>query len=164
MVRAPPAIVARPLSDADREAIAAWHYPDALAIYDPGPDAFALREPEHFALGRSDGELIGHATLGEQARGPGGVYESTPSIVDIGMGLRPDLVGEGLGATALVVVIEEALRRLSPSRVRATVAAPNGRATALVTHLDFDESHRFHRRSDGREFVLYERDAAAGES
>lgn len=158
MVRAPSVIVARPLCDADREAIATWRYPGALAIYDPGPDAFALREPEHFAVGRADGELIGYATLGEQARVPGGAYELTPSVVDIGMGLRPDLVGEGLGATALLVVIEEAWRRLSPSRIRATVAAANGRATALVTHLGFQQSHRFHRSSDGREFLQYERD------
>lgn len=152
-------MVARPLSDADREAIAAWHYPGTLAIYDPGADAFALREPDHFALASADGALIGYGTLGEQARVPGGAYESIPGVVDVGMGLRPALVGRGLGPPALLVVIDEALRRSAATRLRATVATANERATALVTHLGFRPSHRFRRARDGREFVQYERAA-----
>ena len=151
--------MARPLSDEDRQAIAGWHYAGALTIYDPGQDAFALREPEHFALVDGEGALMGYATLGEQARVPGGTYESNPGVLDLGMGLRPDWVGRGLGARALGVVIAEASRRMSPSRIRATVAAVNGRATALVTHLGFQASHRFQRERDGREFVQYEREA-----
>ncbi len=158
----PQSIVARALSDADREAISGWHYPEALAIYDPGPGAHELREPEHFALAWPDGELIGYATLGEQAQVPGGSYAADSGTTDLGMGLRPDLVGRGLGATALLAVIDEAVRRTPTARLRVTVAESNARATALVTHAGFQASHHFTRGRDGRGFIQYERDAVGG--
>lgn len=151
----------RPLVDADREAIATWRYTDALAIYDPGQAASELREPDHFALVREDGELIGYGTLGEEARVPGGQYGSGASIVDVGLGLRPDLVGSGLGASALDAVIEHARRVRLAGRVRATVAEANGRASALVTNAGFRPTFRFQRQSDGRHFAQFERAAGA---
>jgi [ribosomal protein S18]-alanine N-acetyltransferase len=103
--------------------------------------------------------LVGYGTFGSAARVPGGGYREDPGVVDLGMGLRPDLVGKGHGADALNALIVEAARRFSPTRYRVTVASANRRATALVKRLGFQPTHRFERPSDGREFVQYERDA-----
>ena len=156
----PQQIIIRPLTNADRESISGWRYEGDLAIYDPGEGALQLRGPDHVALADSDGYLIGYGTLGVQAQVPGGTYEGGGAVVDLGLGLRPDLVGCGHGPTAVRALMDDTQRRLSPERFRVTVAAPNKRATALVVGLGFHQSYAFTRASDGREFAQYERRAA----
>jgi RimJ/RimL family protein N-acetyltransferase len=107
---------------------------------------------------RDTGALLGYGTLGSEARVPGGAYTDDPGVLDIGLGLRPDLVGRGLGAHALSAVIANVRARLPIRQVRATIASVNLRATALVQRLGFTATHRFRRPSDGREFVQYERE------
>lgn len=144
----------RTLSDLDREAIASWRYPGELAIYDPGSGAAELRAPDHVALVSPDGTLLGYGSLGRQGQVPGGRYDG--DAIDLGMGLRPDLVGRGLGPAALSVLIDYAKR--DHDRVRVTVADANPRAGALVRDLGFAPSHRFARASDGRAFTQFEHD------
>lgn len=154
---AQPDVVVRPLTDADREAISTWRYPGELAIYSPGDDAFALEEPDHVALSSSRGELYGYGTIGAEAQVPGGRYDVADGVLDVGLGLRPDLVGAGLGGPAMQAVLAVAGARLAPARFRATVAVANRRAAGLVLRLGFQPTHTFPRPSDGREFVQYER-------
>lgn len=154
-----PRVIVRALHDEDRNEIAQWHYPGDLAIYDPGPGAADLRAPDHVALASPYGELVGYGTFGRQAQVPGGAYPVVSAAVDLGLGLRPDLVGMGYGADALFALIEEGKRRLAPARFRVTVASANARATALVERAGFRRAHRFERPTDEREFVQYERDA-----
>ncbi|MCH9687910.1 MAG: GNAT family N-acetyltransferase [Deltaproteobacteria bacterium] len=156
-------IAVRSLTDADRGAIATWHYGGDLAIYDPGPGAMALREPDHIALVNTDGVLLGYGTTGVEARVPGGRYDGDGSdgsdggCVDLGLGLRPDLVGAGHGAPALLALMAWASRELRANRFRATIAAVNPRANGLMRSLGFAQTHRFVRPRDGRQFVQYER-------
>ena len=158
MTEAPEAVVVRSLTDADRAAISAWVYLGDLAIYSPGLGAFDLVEPEHVALASTDGALLGYGTFGPEAQVPGGEYCSANQAVDLGLGLRPDLVGSGYGARALRALIRHGDARFSATAFRATVAAQNQRATRLVQRLGFQEAHRFRRASDNREFVQYERE------
>lgn len=153
--RAP--LTIRALTDADRQAIAAWYYADDLSLYDPGPGALELRAPDHVALLSEDGTLLGFGTMGADARVAGGRYDSAETVLDLGVGLCPAHVGQGHGAAALVALIARALDQDSATRLRVTIAAFNGRATALAHKLGFQPSHRFTRTSDGRAFVQYER-------
>lgn len=152
-------VVIRPLTEEDRAEIARWHYGGELSIYDPGVGATELRAPDHVAFAAPDEGLIGYGTLGAEARVRGGDYRDTTKIVDLGIGLRPVLVGKGRGAEALRVLIAYAEQQHASGRCRATVASANGRATALVVRLGFRPTHRFERPGDGRAFVQYERDA-----
>lgn len=147
----------RELSDEDRKNIAGWAYPGDLQIYDPGPGALMLRPPDHVALVGVDGALVGYGTVGPDAQVPGGAYPDVGSIVDLGIGLRPSLVGRGYGAAALEVLATEARSRGPVTRLRVTVAAENLRASALVGKLGFHATHRFVRERDARAFVQYER-------
>ncbi len=149
----------RPLTDADRHAIATWRYDGDLSIYDPGAGAAQLRAPDHVALATEDGALLGYGTLGVEAQVPGGRYDA-PAI-DLGLGVRPDLVGAGRGAAFLRVLLDYAAAREPALTPRVTVAAANARATALVTGQGFVPTHRFTRGRDGRQFVQYERGAGA---
>ena len=103
--------------------------------------------------------MLGYGTMGSEARVPGGAYRGSDEILDLGLGLHPDLVGHGQGAQALLALIEHGLRTRVPCRVRVTIAIANKRATRLVMRLGFRETHRFHRPTDRRRFVQYERDA-----
>lgn len=148
-------IVHSDLTDADREAIARWRYGGDLALYSPGEGAHQLRAPDHVALRTPTDPLLGYGTAGVEARVPGGLYEGE-LVVDLGLGLRPDLVGAGLGAEALRAVIVWVRATRETSHVRATVAAENRRATALVLRAGFSASHQFTRPRDGRAFVQYD--------
>ena len=147
----------RDLTDADRAAIAAWRYPGALSIYDPGEGAAALRSPDHVAFIDEHDDLLGYGTLGAEARVPGGCYEANEATVDVGLGLRPDRVGHRLGGLALEALAAYVGRDGSVRQLRATVAASNARATAFVRAEGFDERSRFVRQADGRAFVIYVR-------
>ena len=107
-------VVIRSLTDADRTAISKWRYPGDLAIYDPGRSAFDLTEPDHVALASINGALLGYGTLGTDARVPGGRYDPGDETVDVGLGLRPDLVGAGYGTPALLALLTEAARGSGP--------------------------------------------------
>ena len=149
-------VAVRPLSDADRQRIATWQYDGDLTLYDPGPAAVEMRGSDHVALVISDGTLVGYGTVGSEAQVPGGTYPEAGDVVDIGIGLLPALVGKGYGGRAVLALMADVERRFSPSQFRVTVAAANGRATALVLREGFRPTHRFARASDGREFVQYE--------
>ena len=148
-------IVHSELTDTDRDAIARWRYEGDLALYSPGEGAHQLRAPDHVALRSPADPLLGYGTAGVEARVPGGLYEGR-LVLDVGLGLRPDLVGAGLGADALRVVIAWVRATRETSHVRATVAAENRRATALVLRAGFSASHQFTRPEDGRAFVQYD--------
>ena len=98
------AIRIRALSDSDREAIATWRYPGELAIYDPRGAAAELCAPDHVAPASADGTLLGYGSFGPEGQVPGGRYDA--SAIDLGMGLRPDLVGRGLGPRSNRIVMD----------------------------------------------------------
>ena len=73
---------------------------------------------------------------------PGGDY-SAPAL-DIGIGLRPDQTGQGLGRIVLARFFEHLLDLgYPPAPLRATIAAFNLRSQRTFLHLGFQETARF---------------------
>jgi [ribosomal protein S18]-alanine N-acetyltransferase len=72
------------------------------------------------------GELVALCTFGEDGQVPGGDYLA--GALDIGLGLRPDLTGQGLGRGLVTAVIQFALDTYQPPALRVTIAAFNSRA------------------------------------
>jgi ribosomal-protein-alanine N-acetyltransferase len=136
----------RPLLAADAAAIATWRYPPPFDFYDSDGDADDLAPPDEHGLGyyvieAGEGELVGFCCLGPEGRVPG--QSDEPGTLDVGMGVRPDAVSQGVASAALPLVIDLARQVTSPRRLRTAVAAFNERSLRLCRRAGFVEVRRF---------------------
>ena len=128
-----------------REALT-WRYDPPYDFYNPPAeptvgDLVSMLSPEspHFAVIGPDDSLIGFIGIGREAQVPGGDYAE--GAIDIGIGLRPDWTGRGIGREVLAGFIREA--GFAEARLRATIAAFNLRSQRTFHHLGFNETARF---------------------
>ena len=115
----------------DLDAIATWCYPPPYDFYDG--DAEPVRNPErYFAARDDDGDLVGFY-----------YFEEKPPDLDYGLGLRPDLVGRGLGLEFFRRGLEVAQERYAPRRLYLHVAEFNERARIVYERAGFvvESSH-----------------------
>lgn len=88
------------------------------------------------------GPLIGYFCLGPEGWVPG--QEHAPAgTLDVGMGLRPDLLGKGLGTSLLPKIMAFAATRCSVSRFRTAVRTFNDRSLRMCWRSGFREVRRF---------------------
>lgn len=132
----------RPLTEQDTTTLFRWRYPQPYDIYNPTRDSlFWLLDPAnryHVMLDVDEaGAIISFFCLGQDAQVRGGNYTAEDAL-DVGFALRPDLVGQGLGADILRAVLAFAERELAPRMFRVTVATFNGRARRLYEKLGFE--------------------------
>ena len=130
-----------PLGVEDRAAIEAWRYPPPYETYDHAEPI----EGEYVVAYEGD-ELVGYVCFGEPARIEG--MKDEPGLIDVGWGLRPDLMGQGLGPQ----LIEAALAVHAGARHRIAVCDWNERARRAPAKCGFAETGE--RLGD---FVLMER-------
>ena len=142
----------RPLTQADAQAIAAWRYPGEYAFYDFAADADDLALLLDPARRRDDF----HAADGEDG-GLAGFFQVEPTAegVELGLGLRPDLCGRGLGEGFTRLGIDLVRRLHGPVRITLAVAAFNVRAITVYERCGFAEvgRHVRHTSGDDWEFV-----------
>ncbi|HJW63708.1 MAG TPA: GNAT family N-acetyltransferase, partial [Actinomycetes bacterium] len=109
------------LSIEDGMDMAMWRYPGPWAVYDsleaPRPDE------GYWAVRDAEGELVGFCCFGEAARVPG--LPEEPGRLDVALGLRPDLVGRGLGPRFVRTVVEHAETVAEGRRLRCVVPTWN---------------------------------------
>jgi ribosomal-protein-alanine N-acetyltransferase len=122
----------RALTDADAAAIASWRYPGRYSTYD-FDDPSAL-ETDTWALTDAD-ELVGYCCFGAPARVPGA--EEEPGTLDVGYGLAPDRMGQGHGHRFVGAVLEFALDRYDPDRMRLYVLDWNERSRKVAERHGF---------------------------
>lgn len=153
-----------PLQRVHADAIVQWCYPRPFEIYNTLPERREaatqdLLRPEYcyFAVLDDRGLLIAHCCLGADARVAGGDYSA--DALDLGVGLRPDLTGRGLGRHVIAAAMCHAIGRFQPERFRVTIASFNQRARRVCTTLGFRHENRFPRPSDGLEFDIMIRTA-----
>jgi [ribosomal protein S18]-alanine N-acetyltransferase len=151
-----------PLTEAEAREIIRWRYPAPYDFYDLGeadPDVvlgelFNPNSP-HFAISTDEDDFLGFCLAGPEAQVPGGDY--LEPALDIGIGLRPDATGRGLGKLVLIEFLEFVLDAYHPDRFRATIAAFNLRSQRTFLGLDFVETSRFF--ANGSEWVIVTRAA-----
>lgn len=133
--------------------VAGWRYPDEYATYelDEPPDPAA----GYFAVEDDVGRLVGSCCFGAEARVPG--VEAEPGVVDIGYGMRPDLVGQGRGRPFVAAILTFARDRYAPDRFRALVLDWNERSRAACRGAGFEEVGEV--TTDQGRFVILERPA-----
>ncbi len=101
----------KPISRAGILEMTSWRYAPPYDIYnldDPlsAADIRYFQDPlfAYHEIRNEAGEMVGFCSFGEDAQVPGGDYRV--EALDIGMGVRPDLTGRGLGTTFATPVVE----------------------------------------------------------
>ena len=141
------AYVFRPMSDEEAREISGWRYDPPYDFYDPtsDPDDLAeLLDPER----RQEGAY--HAAFDETGALAGFFqFEKKGTIVEVGLGLRPDLTGRKLGLGFLLAGLEFARRRFSPAGFRLSVATFNERAISVYERAGFRRGEVFTHHTNG---------------
>jgi ribosomal-protein-alanine N-acetyltransferase len=123
----------RALTRAEADEIARWRYPGRYATYDVGEvdelgsDRWAVLDGE---------ELIGYCCVGPGARVPG--VDEEPGTVDVGYGMRPDLMGRGLGRELVGTILDFVVRERDPERLRLLILTWNERSRKVAEALGFE--------------------------
>jgi len=146
----------------DAEDIATWKYPPPYEIFSLFVDVIpTLLNPTNRYCVVKDGEdqRVGFCCFGLEARVMGGNYMGDDSILDVGVGMRPDRVGRGDGRDFVDAILSYAMKRFKPRRFRVTIAEFNQRSLKTFLSLGFNETHRFSRLDENLVFIQLERDA-----
>lgn len=134
------------MDDDDARRVATWHYPGEYAFYDwdRDPDDLAVlldpekRKASYFSVDNEDGDLIGflHVTQNRD-------------VATIGLGLRPDRTGHGLGLSFVLACLGFARDRFSIEQFRLDVAVFNQRAIRVYRQAGFRVVRRYSHRTNG---------------
>jgi ribosomal-protein-alanine N-acetyltransferase len=134
------------MTAADAAAIAAWRYPGVYAFYDADADPDDLAE----LLDPAEWGVRYFAVDGARAT-PAAFLVVTRSgeRTEIGLGLRPDLTGRGLGGDLVQTGLRFATARLGARCFELRVAAFNARAIRVYERAGFRETERFEQATNG---------------
>ncbi|HET9909118.1 MAG TPA: GNAT family N-acetyltransferase [Anaerolineales bacterium] len=149
----------RPLDINSAGAIITWHYEPPYDIYDmastdPEDTLQYLLDPQnafHGMYGQSN-ELEAFCSFGADGQVTGGDY-SVPAF-DIGLGIRPDLTGQGRGSEFVSAVIDFADQTYTPDRLRVTISAFNRRAQRVWQKAGFQVIQKFQGGWANMDFVV----------
>ncbi|MBV8886412.1 MAG: GNAT family N-acetyltransferase [Chroococcidiopsidaceae cyanobacterium CP_BM_RX_35] len=124
---------------------------DALRIQE---DLCYLLNPKNafYAIVNLHGELEGYCSFGMDGQVPGGDY--TTEALDIGMAIRPDLVGQGYGRQYAQAVARFGANQYRAQQLRVTIAEFNKRAQRVWKQLGFEQVEKFIKIGSGEEFVI----------
>jgi len=157
-----PSLHVRPLEPRDAEAVASWRYQGSWSIYDPRPGDEPLSAAAGYeAIVDDAGSFVGYLCVGQEARVPG--LAEADGTIDIGVGMRPDLVGRGLGHDFGAVALDHIRDRYGDRPLRAVVQDWNERSLRLARGLGFRDAGTHQCVQDGKQvsYVLLVRPAEA---
>ena len=135
----------------DAGEIAAWRYPEPYGFYDWDRDADDLSE----LLNPAGWGVKYFAADADQRLAGFFAFTVAGEVVEIGLGLRPDLTGRGLGESFLATGLRFAAERFPAPTYALAVAAFNRRAIAVYERAGFREARRYEHFTNGalHEFV-----------
>jgi len=136
----------RRMTPADARVIAGWRYPAPYDFYDADADPDDLAEllsapDSYFAAIGDDGEITGFLEI-----------KSEQPVAEIGLGLRPDLTGRGVGLGFVDAALAFVRGRSSPERFELSVAEFNTRAIRVYERAGFEVAERYIHRTAGSDW------------
>ena len=145
----------RDLTPVDAVDIAGWRYPGRESTYDI---AEIVTPQDGFHAVEHEGSLIGYCCFGVEARVPG--VDEQEGTLDVGYGMRPDLVGRGLGRMFVESILAFAVDTFAPTRLRLLILNWNGRSRRVAEALGFEREASV--TNDTGTFLVLVRPAGGG--
>ena len=139
------------MEDSEAVEISGWHYEPPYDFYDATSDVDDLQElldakrrkGAYFSAFDERGVLVGFFQ-----------FESDGTTVDVGLGMRPDLTGHGLGIGYLLAGLEFARKRFSPEGFTLSVATFNERAILVYERAGFRRGSEYTHHTNGGEYLF----------
>jgi [ribosomal protein S18]-alanine N-acetyltransferase len=132
-----------------------WHYDGKYSFYNMEADQDDLLEfldpiqrSESKYVVLKDREIIGFYSF----------TKVNENVIDVGLGMRPDLTGKGLGKEFLEVGIDFAVKRYAPEKITLSVATFNLRAIKVYKSIGFIEKETFLQETNGGSFEFLKMD------
>jgi [ribosomal protein S18]-alanine N-acetyltransferase len=146
----------RPMRWRDARKMIRWRYPAPYAIYDLHTAEMRLVLILH-PLWRMMG--VAHfAAVRDERRALVGMFQYMPhgSEIEIGLALRPDLTGQGLGLAFVRAGLAYGTKRFRPTAFRLNVALFNERARRVYERAGFRAVRTMPKRLSGQQFEVLE--------
>ena len=152
-----------PMDQANARTILNWRYDAPYDLYNPDSEdvegvvqVFLDPQNVYYTMADEDRDLVAYCCFGPDGRVRGGDYRA--AALDVGLGMRPDLTGQGRGLVVVDAVLDFARRTFTATAFRATVAEFNKRALRVWEKAGFRRVQTFQRERDGRTFVVLMRE------
>jgi len=151
------------MDEINARAILYWRYEAPYDLYNSDSDnvekdvqVFLDPRNAYYTISDKQGDLVAYCCFGPDAQVRGGEYNA--AALDVGLGMRPDLTGQGRGLTCVNAVLDFARRTFTPTAFRITVAEFNERALRVWEKAGFQPGQTFQRSRDGMTFVVLVRE------
>jgi len=141
--------IIRKMTKRQAEDISTWKYDEPYSIYDMDGSKeilYELLDGSYYAVTNEKDELTGYFCFGDAAQVPGGKQCEAylgDDVIDIGLGMRPDLTGKGMGLNFLYKGLKFVKEAFSSRHIRLTVATFNKRAIKVYEKLGFKKEKIF---------------------
>jgi [ribosomal protein S18]-alanine N-acetyltransferase len=151
-----------PMQEADTREIVTWRYEGSYSVYNWEEDDNLAGMLDHrspyYAVRDERGDLIGFFAYGSAAYvwdgGEPHLYSEGKTIT-IGLGMRPDLTGKGLGLAFVQSGIDFAREHFAPEQFRLYVLTFNERAIRVYERVGFERAGKYvqHNANGNRDFL-----------
>jgi len=126
-----------------------WHYNGEFSFYDMESDKEDLVE---FLDPNKRGNSNFVVMNGTEVIGFFSFNKVTHNTIDVGLGMRPDLTGNGNGSGFLIAGINFAKAKYNPEKITLSVATFNQRAIKVYRKLGFEEVETFIQYTNGSRY------------
>jgi len=151
-----------PMDDADAHTIQSWNYEVPYNIYNWAAEddisEMLDRHSPHYAVKDEHDELIGFFAYGSSAlvwnSGEPHLFSENNTIT-IGLGLRPNMTGKGLGLSFVNIGLDFAIQQFKPDHFCLFVLTFNQRAIRVYERAGFQKVGIYaqHHTNGDREFL-----------
>ena len=136
-----------------------WKYDPPYDVYNVVSDDleaeahyYADAANQYYSLETDNGDFVAFCCFGQEGRVPGGDYST--QALDIGVGVRPDLTGKGMGVQYVEAILAFAAKTFETTTFRATIAKFNQRSQRVFQKLGFDVVDSFMKRGTRNKFII----------
>ena len=126
--------------------ILGWTYDELYDFYNNELTPEAVSEmltDSYFAVLDTGKGLVGFFCVGKSAQVPNDLYTYSQGFIDIGIGMRPELTGQGFGTSFFTVILSHINKTFENLPKRLTVAKFNHRAIRLYEKFGFSQEVEF---------------------